>query len=472
MFMNQKKSILFCLIGIVVFFTAINVSGQNQPDLARIFADAKDRKGKRPIIIVPGIVGSELINKETDEKVWFSVGRSKDDDLKLPIAFDLKASRDNLRPGDIVRKLNLPVVRDLDVYQKIIDALENYGGYVEASWDKPPKKLDDTFFVFPYDWRRDNVETARILLEKIEKIKAKTKQPKMKFNVLAHSMGGLVTRYAAMYGKRDLPKGKPKPTWTGGRHFNKVFLFGTPNEGSADAFQTLLEGFGAIRNVNLPFVRDLNSIEVFTMPSLFQLMPHKGTERFFDENLEGLKLNIYDYKTWERYGWSIYGKQDELFKNYSEAEVGRLEAYLEVVLKRAKKFHEALNVRKSNRSLVSFVLVGSDCQRTLDGFVVYKDVKKDKWVTLTQPKSFRKSTGEKVQSKTLQRLMLKPGDGRVTRRSLLADTISQTKQQSVLFDSETPLTNALFACEKHDSLMANPTIQNNILTVLVNEANQ
>ena len=113
------------------------------------------------------------------------------------------------------------------------------------------------------------LKNARLLIRKMRAFKKKTKRPNLKFNVLAHSMGGLITRYAAMYGDRDLPRGRPKPNWAGNRYFNKVFLFGTPNKGAADSLQTLLEGFGAIRNINLPFVRDLTAIEVFTMPSLF-----------------------------------------------------------------------------------------------------------------------------------------------------------------------------------------------------------
>ena len=128
------------------------------------------RKGKNPVIIIPGILGSELINKETGEQVWFSVRRSKDDDLKLPIALDFKYSHDKLIPSDIMRKLELPIFRDVEIYQGIIDALKDQGNYTEISWDKPPNKVEDTFLVFPYDWRRDNVEKCTSFNQKNESL--------------------------------------------------------------------------------------------------------------------------------------------------------------------------------------------------------------------------------------------------------------------------------------------------------------
>jgi len=464
---STQKITLKILIGFfvtIVFFAPAEILAQVQPDLERIFAESKNKKGKRPVIFIPGIMGSELINEETGEKVWFSLKRSKTDDLRLPIALNLMLSGDNLVPGDIVRKLDLPIVSDVDIYQKIVDALGKYGGYTEASWEKPPKTLDDTFFVFPYDWRRDNVETARILIEKIEALKRKTKQHSVKFDVIAHSMGGLVTRYAIMYGKTGLPKGKhsPRPNWRGMKHINRAFLIGTPNEGAAGALQTLLEGYPVIKGVNLPFIQDLKAVEVVTMPSVFQLLPYQNSSRFFDENLKPLDVDIYNIKTWEKYGWSVFGRNG-VMKGFSEAELGRVEAFIDMVLKRAKRFHQAISAKSPRRkNTFRYYLVGSDCRETLDGFVIYKNLEKDKWVTLTRPKSFRTTKGVKVSSKRLKEIMFAPGDGRVTRRSLFADERANKNAGSIQIE------NTFFVCEVHDRLMGNKFIQNNILTNLLN----
>jgi pimeloyl-ACP methyl ester carboxylesterase len=463
-----RKSWLL-LLALIIVFSAEGFA-QKHPDLARLYKDASARKGKRPVIIIPGILGSELINEKTGEKVWFRIGRSKDDDLRLPIAGNISDSRDALVPGDIIRKLDIPILSDVEVYQQLINALERYGGYTFASWDDPPKNLEDKYFIYSYDWRRDNVETARTLFKRVAGLKKRLGQPGLKFNIIAHSMGGLVARYAAMYGDRDISPGTPKPDWAGDAHFAKIFLFGTPNEGSADALQLLLEGYGAIPNINLPFVRDLTPVELITMPSTFQLLPHQGTFRMYDENLQKIDEDIFDPKTWRKYGWSIYGNEDKLLEKFSEAEVGRMENYFEVVLKRARDFHTALDVKNSGQSNIAFFIIGSDCVPTLDGAVIYMDTKKERWVTLTKKDSFRRSDGEKVRSDDVERVLYQPGDGRVTRRSLLAETLAADKRQSVLFDSALPLTYALFACEEHDKLTGNPVIQDNLLTALISEA--
>jgi len=149
-----------------------------------------------------------------------------------------------------------------------------------------------------------------------------------------------------------------------------------------------------------------------------------------------------------------------------------MEQYLGIVLSRAKRFHEALTASSNGRGNVGFFIIGSDCIDTLDAVVIYRDVKKDRWVTLSKPDSFRRSDGVKVDSRQLEPLMLRPGDGRVTRRSLLAETLDGGKKQSVLFNSALPLTYALFMCEVHDKLTGNRTIQDNVLTALVSEASQ
>src|SRR5438445_2741838 len=109
--------------------------------------------GKKPVIIIPGITGSQLINPKTGKTVWFSVKRDKIDDLRLPMTSPvLERNRDGLVAGDIIREIKLPLLPDIEVYQSVIDAL-TARGYTEATWNKP--RASDVFYVFPYDWRRD-----------------------------------------------------------------------------------------------------------------------------------------------------------------------------------------------------------------------------------------------------------------------------------------------------------------------------
>ncbi|MCB1025663.1 MAG: hypothetical protein KDB79_14800 [Acidobacteria bacterium] len=469
--MSRKRifAIVFCLLLILTIGSPS--FAQSDPDLEQIYKEAKTRRGKRPLIIIPGIMGSELINKETGEKVWFSFSRSDKEDLRLPIALNLRLSQDRLIPGDIIRKIDIKLLPDVEVYKGIIDTLTKFGGYEEASWEDPPKDLEDKIFVFPYDWRRDNVETAQFLLEEIEELKRKTHLPNIKFNVLAHSMGGLVARYAAMYGKSDLPNGRPQPNWSGEKHFGKMFFFGTPNEGSAEAMDALLRGKSSLGgSAKVPFIRYLTPVDIATMPSVFQLLPHPHTSKFFDEDLNPINIDLYDVKTWRKFKWAIFGS-DEFNRDFTEAEQGRFEQYFSLVLKRAKKFHEALNARSTKRPTSAMFAVGSDCLPTLNALVLYQDTKDKNWVTLTQADAFRNSKGVRFSTDQLKRIMFAPGDGSVTRRSLLAETLAENgNKRSAIIDSALPLTSALFVCENHERITNNTVIQNNVLTALISEA--
>src|SRR5262245_11933967 len=70
------------------------ISAKRTPNLQRIFQEARARTGKRPIIVIPGILGSQLVNTRTGEVVWPSVLRSSAE--QLPITPDLANNRDDL----------------------------------------------------------------------------------------------------------------------------------------------------------------------------------------------------------------------------------------------------------------------------------------------------------------------------------------------------------------------------------------
>ena len=69
----------------------------------------------------------------------------------------------------------------------------------------------------PYDWRQDNVETARALDRLIEAIRRDYGDPTLRVDIVAHSMGGLVARYYQRYGTADVLDGRE----------SQVTLYGT-----------------------------------------------------------------------------------------------------------------------------------------------------------------------------------------------------------------------------------------------------
>ena len=460
-FILRKSSAAFFAL---IFLGVFSISAQD----VKPTPPANVPTGKAPIIIIPGLNGSELVNKENQEIVWFKPQRSKDDDLRLPISPNLARNRDSIEPRDIIRKVEfLKFLPELEIYQKLIDGLEKRGGYTEGKWDNPTiKGYEDTFYVFAYDWRRDNVENARLLMQKVEALKRKLKRPNLKFNIIAHSMGGLIARYAAMYGNVDLPVGKPKPTWAGARSISKVFLLGTPNEGSAEALDGLLNGFSFVGGgLNLPFVQNLSKFDVFTIPSLYQLLPHQGTLTIYDENLKPLDVDLFDVKTWETYNWNVINDED-FAKKFSVAEQKNARAYFLAVLTRAKRFQEALDANTNAKTPVSVYLIGGDCKPTLDSVVLLRDEKKNRWKTLFKADSFERANKEKVTADELKKLMYAMGDGTVTKRSLAAETLTQNNK-TVL-----PITSTIFLCEGHTKLVTSTDSQDKLFGLLLEGASE
>ncbi len=429
--------------------------------LSFVFLVSAQAQGNRPVIIIPGLTGSELVNQKTGEIVWFKAPRSKDDDLRLPISTNISKNRDALVPGDILRSIKFGIFPRVDVYGGLVDSFKNNAGYHEEFWDNPTANgAEKSIYVFPYDWRLDNVENARLLIRKIVELKVKLKKPDLKFNVIGHSMGGLIARYAAMYGDTDLPAGNRKPvlTWAGAKHFGKIVLLGTPSEGSALSLSSLVEGssIGGL-NINLPWVQNLSRFDIFTIPSSYQLLPAPGTLQVVDENLEPLKVDLYDPKVWTKYGWNPV--DDRRFaKNFRGVSRRTAQAYFVAILDRAKRFQNALAAVSTAKG-VDLDVVGADCKDALDTIVVYRDKKSRKWRTLFKPSGFTKYGGGKVTSDELKKIMLAPGDGVVTTRSLDTSTLSKLfKLPSLL----RPLSEKL-VCSEHNELAANPDVQKHLM---------
>lgn len=456
------------------------------PNLDRVFAEARQRTGKRPLIVVPGVLGSQLVNYETGEVVWPSAFRSSDDGLSLPVSPNLAHNKDNLVARKIVDTARLAkLTPEVYIYHDLLIALKKYGGYKEGDWFNPgPDGDHDTFYVFPYDWRRDNVETARDFVERLEELKRKLNRPDLRFNVLAHSMGGLVARYAAMYGDEDLPPDgvAPKPTWAGAAHVNKIIMFGTPNEGSADAFATLLDGYSVTEGLRprISLLNKLSREDIFTAPSAFQLMPHRAAARFLNEELKPLEVNLYDPTVWRRYGWSpvadsryrqrfVKGRTNGDDAPFKGGSLDELDAYFVAVLNRAKRFHEALDVEVKDAP-VPLLAFGGDCEETLAAPIILFNKKRKSWMTLTRPQEIHTSTGRRFSRKEVTEAMYAPGDGRVTRSSLLGEDLNGEHRKNSLFGTPLPIAYSVFACDLHGDLQNNKTLQDNALTTLVNEA--
>jgi pimeloyl-ACP methyl ester carboxylesterase len=421
------------------------------------------------VIVIPGILGTELINPKTGETVWPSAFRTSQEGL--PISVNLAANRDDLVPGKILETAKLArLIPEVYVYRDLLDALRHYAGYREGNWENPGANGDrDTFYVFAYDWRRDNVANARELIQRIQRLKERLQRPDLKFNIVAHSMGGLIARYAAMYGDADLPPDDAaiRPTWQGAAHISKIVMIGTPNEGSSDAFATIVEGYSITEGLRrrVPLLNKLTAVDAASTPSVFQLMPHRAAAKFLDENLQPLNLDLYDAEVWKRYGWGAINSAE--FRRQHNRNPEELDAYLAATLKRAHRFHQSLDAVEVAESPVVLLAFGGDCEETLSAPVILRDEKNNRWLTLIRPREFRTSAGVKMSKQQVTEAMYAPGDGRVTRGSLLGENLIKSRDRVTGF---TLSRYAVFGCDLHGALPSNKSLQDNALTAIVGEA--
>ena len=455
---------------------ALRQKPKPQPDLAHIFRPARELTGKTPIIVIPGMLGSRLENKRTGEKVW-PRAHPVEDDLSLPTSPDLKQNRDDIVATAVVEtaKLGFPIP-EIKVYEELTATLANHAGYKRGDIDNPPEGGDrDTFYLFAYDWRRDNAETVRQLSEKVARLKQPLGRTDLRFNLIVHSMGGLIARYYMMYGGEDvLDRPEAKVTWAGAADIDKLILVGSPNEGTMEAVRALVEGFPVAESGLLPLFGKVEAETAFTMPAAFQLLPHRGSQEFYDGRLQPLMVNLYEIETWRRLRWAVFDPsyRRDLAKRMQKAHgagwqtrfdnfLAEREAYLKVVLTRARLFAEALDKKADLANPLRVFIFAGNCEPTPRAALIVEEGGQSR--TIFRPGKLKlKGTG--LTRAEVEAKLLEPGDGRITRRSALA--VSHGESIDARFD-RSDLLSTIFGCALHSDLPIDQTFQDNLLSIFL-----
>jgi pimeloyl-ACP methyl ester carboxylesterase len=431
----RTRTLLAALALLVTAPAASGCALTQRYDMTRIHAVDAARPDRNPVIFLHGFIGSKLRNDHTDESVWGrfanAITRSHTDDLSLPIdAPNLRDNRDHLVPYALYDK-----VAGVKFYGAVVDALVDTGGYRLGDIDDP--KPGDNAFVYVYDWRRDNVEAAEGLARAIERIRVRRGDPGLRFDLIAHSMGGLVSLYYLMYGGADvLSSPPPRVPWTGAPSVGRLVLLGTPVQGTLAAFRVLNTGFS----------RSMTPEVMFTMPSVYQLLPSEGEDHLIDPDGHRLPVDLYDAREWVRHGWSVFdGRCRDGGGDAASALRAQRVAFLERALDRAKRFHRALERSEGRTPPVPIVAFGSDCVPTLDQAVVKETAAGP--VTLFDGEATRDRN-----ARVLEGLMMVPGDGTVSAASLQGFAAS-----------------TFFVCATHGFLPANREFQDNLFHVLFQE---
>jgi pimeloyl-ACP methyl ester carboxylesterase len=187
--------------------------------------------GKTPLILIPGIAGSEL--KTTDMRIWAA------NDGHMGIFTNIYLPNETVWPS--IPQAILSSEDDyFDVLRMKVDGLtseasvETNGNLVDFAYQKTKDfflsngyVLGKDFFLFPYDWRKDISLTAPLLDQEINDIKTQTGSTKV--DIVAHSMGGLVARNYIS----DLSRAQ---------NVRKLFTLGTPHLGSVKFLQAINYG--------------------------------------------------------------------------------------------------------------------------------------------------------------------------------------------------------------------------------------
>jgi pimeloyl-ACP methyl ester carboxylesterase len=462
-----------------------------QPNLPQVYSPPPAlRQGKPPVIFIPGILGSYLVNRRTGKTVWPDL-RVDSDEIALPISSPVLAwNTDEIVATEVVEDAKVSaLIPEISIYGPMLEALERYGGYQRGRFDAPPPGGDcDTLYLFAYDWRRDVTESARALGSMIEQLKLRLGRPDLRFDIIAHSMGGLVARYYAMYGGRDITDAAVAcPNWPGAQNLNRVIMIATPNGGAVNALRVLLRGFSALsfaapfhslpRNFGrkLPFAR-VGPMVTFTVPAIYQLLPPRGQARFFSAALNPISVDLYDVETWRRYQWSVafdgaFRRREferltaQLGPKAASAESSRRaaerERFLQVVLRRSAAFHSALAVDCPPPPTLRFMFIGGDCTPTLDGVVIVNGLFPRAIFGLPE---FR---GDKWSRRKAADLLYNPGDGTITRHSLFGRPPNAQPAVAVPTSMRSPRVGTAIFCDTHNGLTHDRTMQDNLLTELI-----
>ena len=447
-----------------------------QPDLAGIYqasaqAEAFDRN---PVIVIPGLLGSRLIDQDSGRVTWGAfTGESVDPAnpsdariLTLPMmqGTNITELQDQVAAAGVLDRLEINLhglATERRAYLNILRML-GVGGYRDEELGSSGAidygNRHFTCFQFPYDWRHDNVLSAKHLhdfvIEKSEYIRRErlkrtgVDQP-VKFDIVAHSMGGLIARYFLRYGGQSLPAdgSLPELNWAGTEHVERVVMIGTPNAGSVKSLKTLLEGVHPA-----PLLPTYEPAHLGTMPALYQLLPRPRHAAVMLKD-QGTALNLYDINVWEQFGWGMLSEDQDallsaLLPKIADKTQRRTIArdHVQKCLARAQSFHAALDQPATPPAGVELHLFAGDAFPTPAKMLI------------------------NPQSGKIDEIFTQPGDSTVPRTSALLDERLPTDRPiNPRLVSPMRLTSVRFLFADHFGMTEDPAFTDNVLYLLLVE---
>ncbi|KFN48696.1 esterase/lipase family protein [Arenimonas composti] len=431
-----------------------------RPDLARLYEADVANTRQPPVILIHGLMGSTLVERDTGREFWpGSLGALAFSDYRdLARMKEAEARGGGLVPGDLFYGIGLARV---DYYRALVDTLEKAGRFRRAEPGQPVQGDADRrrYYVLLYDWRKENLDAVRRLHALIDAIRHDYGDPDLPVDIIAHSNGGLIANYYLRYGPNDVLSSGDFSNWDEGAHrVRRVVMLGSPSLGAVTSLERLQRGVAVgLRTV---------PVEVLvTFATPFETLPHPQAQVVFSRAGKPLAFDFWSADTWRLRRWGVFSPEVEARvlaqapdRETGELRMAELQAHFVRNLERARRFQEAINAPVRGNG-VEVAVFGGDCAPTPGRAVL--DIGPDGRERLViRPNEVH----SRIDGVDYERLLLLPGDGLVTRDSMLGRDLPEVfGRPSGVF----PIAQSLFLCEQHDQLTVNPWFQNNLLNFLL-----
>ena len=398
------------------------------PDFENFFDSeaAKRYPDRNPVIVIPGFLGTRLVDADSGTVIWGAVGGNFADPdtpegsrlLALSLRDDV--SSPNVQPGGVLDRFRFRVLSvRLKSYHEILHALGE-AGYRDEDLSRRVDFGDERLnsFQFAYDWRLSNADNARrlheFILEKAaycrtDRQRRGLRVGEIRFDLIAHSMGGLLARYYLRYGPQPLPAdgSLPELTWEGAHHVERAILVATPNAGAAQAALSMTRG---VRHS--PGLPHYDAMLNGTYPAPYQLLPRSRHGATVDARDPTRRLDLLDPDLWEQAGWGLANRDQEERLQWLLPDIGdanerrRLAlAYQRKMLRHAGQFQRAMDVPASPPEGTELFLIAGTAEPTPSVLAIDPE------------------TGE------VEVVGYSPGDGRVPRFNALMRGPSETQME-------------------------------------------
>jgi pimeloyl-ACP methyl ester carboxylesterase len=238
---------------------------------------AADAQIKRPLVFIPGILGTRLCD-EQNNLIWGGLSS-----LSNFGQIDLLADQPrNLHKCGLIKTIvSLGPFWQADIYTPLLTHLGTIG-YHEGT----------NLIIFDYDWRQSNETTADDLAAFLTNHKDLQNRD---FDILAHSMGGLVARLLV----------KRHSAMTSS--IKRIITMGTSFQGTGRALEVVAKGWGPIPNFLAGRMKTIRRTAL-SFPSLYELFPSYKFGRDCCRlgslgQTEASNFDIFDFSLWEKNGW-------------------------------------------------------------------------------------------------------------------------------------------------------------------------